>query len=221
MFLRPQSLTVPTLAHDYPEWHKGRENYALWYVEIQHPELVEYLNQLRAIFAPDLFQPNIRQFHITLFVCGFLQKETDTRLAQHKYINTYNDNFSIEQFEQQCLQLKTLNLKPFQLKIGKINSFDSALFVEVLDVKNSLSKIRQLFAEQTNEPAALNYYPHITLGLYHSKFKAEYLYEKISQIPQQIFNIEIEHLTFGFYQAKVLQGELYSDQHIQLGSSCE
>ena len=221
MFLRPQSLTVPTLAHDYPEWHKGRENYALWYIEIEHPELVEYLNKLRAIFEPDLFQPNIRQFHITLFVCGFLKKEADTILSHQKNTVIYNDDFSIEQFQQQYMQLKALNLKPIQLKIGKINSFDSALFVEVLDTENSLSNIRHLLSQQTFEPAALHYCPHITLGLYRCEFQSEYLYEKISQIPQQSFNIEIEHLTFGSYQAKVLQGVLYPNQHIQLGLGCK
>ncbi|MFX5374177.1 2'-5' RNA ligase family protein, partial [Acinetobacter baumannii] len=25
---------VPTSMRDYPEWHLGRQNYALWYLEI-------------------------------------------------------------------------------------------------------------------------------------------------------------------------------------------
>ena len=209
MFLSSQGLTIPTLAHDYPEWHHGREDYALWYVEIHHPELVNYLNQLRYFFSKELFQPNIRQFHITLFVCGFLTQH-------HK---RWNDDFQQEQFNQQTLLLEQLKIQSFRIKTGKINSFDSALFVEIDDIENSLSKIRTHFYENSQEPAALQYHPHITLGLYQAEIQAQKIFSKIEQIEQLEFEISIEHLTFGFYKAKILQGELYAQQRIVLDSN--
>ncbi len=41
---------VPTSIRDYPEWHLGRQNYALWYLEINDQKIVDYLDALRAHF---------------------------------------------------------------------------------------------------------------------------------------------------------------------------
>ncbi len=45
VFLQPHSTVVPTEARDYPEWHLGRERYALWYIEVDDPVLISYLNK--------------------------------------------------------------------------------------------------------------------------------------------------------------------------------
>ncbi|MEG0482199.1 MAG: 2'-5' RNA ligase family protein [Acinetobacter sp.] len=207
MFLQPHQLTIPTETHNYPEWHKGREEYALWYIEIDQPELIAYLNQLRQQFSNYLLQPNIRQFHITLFICGFLKQDC----AQ------LNDDFSQNQFQQQLAQLENTYFKTFKLSTGQIKSFESALFVEILDTENSLSKIRKLFSSCHQEIAALDYCSHITLGLYQAAFESEQIFEEISVIQKKTFEISINKLTFGFYKAKILQGELYPMHQYKLG----
>ena len=199
MFLQAHQLTIPTEAHDYPEWHKGREDYALWYIEIEQPELIAYLNQLRQQFSNYLLRPNMRQFHITLFICGFLKQDC----------MQLNDDFSQDQFQQQVARLENIHFKRFKLSTGQIKSFDSALFIEILDTENSLSKIRNLFSSDHQEIAALEYCPHITLGLYQAAFTAEHIFNDISVLQQKTFEISIDHLTFGFYKAKILQGKLY------------
>lgn len=203
MFLQPHQLTIPTEAHDYPEWHKGREDYALWYIEIEQPELIAYLNRLRQQFSNYLLQPNLRQFHITLLICGFLKQDC----------MQLNDDFSQDQFQQLLARLENTHFKTFKLSTGQIKSFESALFIEILDTENSLSKIRNLFSSSHQEIAALEYCPHITLGLYQAAFKAEQIFNAISALPQKTFEISIDHLTFGFYKAKILQGELYPLHH--------
>lgn len=212
VFLQPQSLTIPTENHDYPEWHKGRSHYALWYIEIDHPELLQYLYHLRQQFAPYLYQPNTRQFHITLFICGFL---IENSLSNTK-ISQFNDDFSYSQMQQQRERINASALTSFRLKTGKINSFDSALFIEIEDIENSLSKIRTQFSNHQSEIAPLNYCPHITIGLYSREFEAHQVFRKIESIEQQSFEISVNHLTFGTYQAKVLQGELSALEHFQL-----
>lgn len=203
MFLQPHQLTIPTEAHDYPEWHKGREDYALWYIEIEQPELIAYLNRLRQQFSNYLLQPNLRQFHITLLICGFLKQDC----------MQLNDDFSQDQFQQLLARLENTHFKTFKLSTGQIKSFESALFIEILDTENSLSRIRNLFSSSHQEIAALEYCPHITLGLYQAAFKAEQIFNAISALPQKTFEISIDHLTFGFYKAKILQGELYPLHH--------
>ncbi|EMC7872609.1 2'-5' RNA ligase family protein [Acinetobacter baumannii] len=205
---------VPTPIRDYPEWHLGRQNYALWYLEINDQKLVHYLDQLRAHFSEYLVEPNHRQYHITLFICGFLNHET----------KVYSDDFSLSDLEQQSEILRKENFPSFQLKIGSVDSFTSALFVEVQDTENILSKIRQKLGLISNEIAALDYYPHITLGLYKTDYSSDLILRKISELPVQYkqaeFDLKVEHLTFGYYQAQTLQGKLYPYQHLFLGDSC-
>ncbi|WP_173910546.1 2'-5' RNA ligase family protein [Acinetobacter sp. Marseille-Q1618] len=208
MLLQPLSHAIPTLSHDYAEWHQGRENYALWYIEITEPTLLKYLNRLREHFSAFLFQPNIRQFHITLFICGFLTQNNPV----------LNDDFPTLHLEQQIQEIIQQAFKSFKVSTGNIQSFDSALFVEVLDLKNSLSNIRTLLAKNHSEIAALQYLPHITLGLYNQAYSATQIFQTIENIPQKHFEINIEHLTFGYYKAKIIQGQLFAHQHIHLSS---
>lgn len=208
MLLQPLSHAIPTLSHDYAEWHQGRENYALWYIEITEPTLLKYLNRLREHFSAFLFQPNIRQFHITLFICGFLTQNNPI----------LNDDFAKLHLEQQIQEIIQQAFKSFKVSTGNIQSFDSALFVEVLDLENSLSNIRALLAKNHSEIAALQYLPHITLGLYNQAYSATQIFQTIENIPQKHFEINIEHLTFGYYKAKIIQGQLFAHQHIHLSS---
>lgn len=205
---------VPTSIRDYPEWHLGRQNYALWYLEINDQKLVDYLDRLRRHFSDFLLEPNSRQYHVTLFICGFLTDES----------KLYKDDFSFSEFEQQREILRKEDFAPFHLKIGAVDSFSSALFVEIQDAGNILSLIRQKLGMGSNEIAALDYCPHITLGLYRENYNSDLILQKISELPVQYkhaeFELKIEHLTFGYYQAQTLQGKLYPYQHLFLGDSC-
>lgn len=205
---------VPTSIRDYPEWHLGRQNYALWYLEINDQKVIDYLDALRAHFSEFLLEPNSRQYHITLFICGFLTHETEL----------YSDDFSLSELEQQREILRKENFPSFQLKIGSVDSFSSALFVQIQDTKNILSQIRQKLGLVSNEIAALEYCPHITLGLYKKEYSSDLILRKNFQLPVQYkhaeFDLKVEHLTFGYYQAQTLQGKLYPSQHLFLGDSC-
>lgn len=199
---------------DYPEWHLGREHYALWYVDIHSPELIAYLDVLRLHFSDFLLQPNVRQYHITLFVCGFLTKQT----------TTYNDDFHIDEVEQHVHALQQKPLHSFQLKLGAIDSFNTALFVHVEDAEQRLTQIKNQLGQLSQEIApAASYCPHITLGLYQRTFNSNLLLQRIDELPTQYQNLELEidvkQLTFGYYQAHVLQGKLMPYRQIVLGDA--
>lgn len=207
MFLQPASNVIATTARDYPEWHHGRNNFALWYIEIDNIHLINHLNHLRNLFSDLLYQPNTRQFHISLFICGFL---TDGA-------KFFDDDFEQKQLQQQRFKLKNSALTSFKLKTKQVNSFSSALFVEVEDPSGSLNKIREILIEDANEIAALNYCPHITLGLYHSDTESDVVLKRIEQVENINFSVEINEIIFGTYQANTLQGPLFPKDHIQLG----
>jgi 2'-5' RNA ligase len=218
---------VPTLAQDYPEWHKGRSAFSLWYLELHSPELLAYLAQLRADFADILFQPNTRQFHITLFICGFLNSEisspsvqnpeTQTSETPNSAIQYSYDDFSLQNFHAQLQQLQALELRPFKLKTGKINSFESALFIEIEDAEGDLNRIRQQLYQCSDEIAPLQYCPHITIGLYGRTLDSDEVFSRIQAIEQRSFEFEVRQLTFGRYTAQQLQGELSALHQFHLG----
>ncbi|MDM1487654.1 2'-5' RNA ligase family protein [Acinetobacter towneri] len=208
VFIQANQFVIPTQQHDYPEWHRGREHYALWYLSIEHPALVQYLEQLKQQFSDLLLTPNTRQFHITLYICGFS--------AEKKH---WDDDFVEHQFQRQLQALQHLQLQPFQLQIGGINSFNSALFVDVQDHAQQLCRIRQALSTAGAEIAALQYHPHITLGLYQAEHSTNHILERIQNTAVQHFDLNIRHLNFGYYQAKTLQGPLFSSYQFPLGAS--
>ena len=208
MYLVSGQQTLPTENRDYCEWHQHRQHYALWYLEIDQPELIEYLDQIKLQFQDELYAPNLRQYHITLFICGFLteQKQLD-------------DDFLKSELQAQLTLLFKENLKQFRLKTGAVNSFESALFVEVEDGTNCLNQIRAVFQRYNVEIAALEYCPHITLGLYRKVIASDFILHKIQSLSQCSFELNVERLTFGYFQAHELQGRLFPLQQFNLEKS--
>nr|WP_284711533.1 2'-5' RNA ligase family protein [Acinetobacter modestus] len=198
---------IATEIRDYPEWHKGRSDYGLWYIEIDQPELIQYLDEIQAQFSDLLLPAHQRQYHITLFVCGFLQPSA----------HQYDDDFQIQQLQYQIKSLEALQLTTFELEIRQIDSFSSALFLHIKDQDHVLAQIRQQFARVSGEIAALEYCPHITLGLYREAWLSDIVLERIQQLSVKTINIEVKKLTFGYYKAQILQGFLYPCQQIELG----
>ncbi|WP_171293665.1 2'-5' RNA ligase family protein [Acinetobacter haemolyticus] len=207
MLLQASTKLIATANHDYPEWHRGRCNYGLWYIQINQPELISYLNHLQQQFSDLLITPNIRQYHITLFVAGFLTEKP----AHH------NDDFEIIQINQQIEKLKALQLSDFDLELSHIDSFSSALFVNISDPQNTLDKIRKTLYQVADEIAAPTYYPHITLGLYREAWPSVLILERIQTLSSQKFKVQVNQLTFGYYNAQILQGLLYPYHQVQLG----
>lgn len=207
MLLQADTQLIATAIRDYSEWHKGRSDYGLWYIEIDQPELIQYLDEIQAQFSDLLLPAQQRQYHITLFVCGFLQPA----------VKQYDDDFQIQQLQQQIKLIETLQLKPFELEITQIDSFSSALFLQIQDQQGVLAQIRQQFAHLSEEIAALEYCPHITLGLYGEAWPGDRVLQRIQQLSLKTMKIQVKILTFGYYKAQILQGLLYPYQQIELG----
>lgn len=208
MYLVSGQKTLPTENRDYCEWHQHRPHYALWYLEIDQPELIEYLDQIKQHFQEELYTPNLRQYHITLFICGFL--------TERKQLN---DDFLESDLQCHLTALFNEHLKQLSLKTGAVNSFESALFVEIEDCSSQLNQIRDVFKRYNIEIAALEYCPHITLGLYEKAVSSDLIHSKIQSLPQKSFEFNVDRLTFGYFQAHELQGQLCPLEHFHLEQS--
>lgn len=197
MFIQANRPVMALENRDYPEWHLGRRNFALWYIELEAPPLRDYCQQMREKWRDFLVADYQRQFHITLFVNGFLKIE-----KQH------DDDFSLCQMYEQIEKLQQLKLQPFKLDITAINSFTSSLFLSIEDQSGQLKRIRDICATTQHEIAALDYYAHITLGFYRQAFLGSEILAHLQHCAWQKQSIYVEQIRFGVYDAQVLQGRL-------------
>ncbi|MDQ8935559.1 2'-5' RNA ligase family protein [Acinetobacter rudis] len=205
VFLTAQQTTLATTQSDYPEWHLNRKKYALWYLQLEQQDCIDYCQQLSQHFSDFIIQPMQRQYHITIFVCGFLGQQ-----------QVYNDDFSHEQFIQQRKKIAQLNLSPIVLNTANVRSFRSSLFVEIEDSKQILQQLRQQMGLYAQEIRAQYYVPHLSLGIYNNSYSYAQIQAAIDALEQRSFVLTFKQLHFGYYQAQCLQGPLYAEHTLQL-----
>lgn len=196
-FLLPNERVFPFIQQDYPDWHKGRQQFGLWYIEINSPIIVDYCQRIQKQFD-NFLQPNYqRQFHITLFINGFWVKNKQL-----------SDEFDKNQLDLHIQALTSLQLSTFDLTLNKINSFKNVLLIHIDDNNHQLVKIRQILQLFSDEISPTSYYPHITLGFYQQNFLGQKIFDKIRQINLQNLEFTVDKLIFGTYQSQELQGKL-------------
>ena len=196
------SETIVTQQRDYPEWHKGRSRYAIWMIPIDCPRVLAYLDQATRQLA-DLLHPSRRQPHITLFVCGFEQER-----------QVHNDDFTAAQLQQQIAALRALPL-PATLQIGRPDSFSSAAYLSVTDPDGCLHDWRAVLADSCSEIRPLAYVPHITLGLYRQRIKADELQGRLAEIhyPAELI-LPVNRLEYVTYSSADMFGLLECQQTV-------
>jgi 2'-5' RNA ligase len=151
--------TLAAKQRNFPEWHKGRQRYYVWCIDVDSSEVLDRFIAAKHQYSHFIVQPYERQAHVTIAAAGFLVPNS-----------LYNDDISIQYIEQKMARIKSARLSPFTLKVGGVNSFQSALFLEVMDSENGLQKLRQLILEDKMDFRSADYVPHITLGVYNNMY---------------------------------------------------
>lgn len=189
--------TVTALNHqDYVDWHKHRPHFCLWYIEIDDKDILQYCQIKQAEFAQFLVPNYQRPFHITLFVNGFWQNS-----------KVYDDDFIQNNLDRQVATLQSLNLKPFALNLTHLHSFDNCLSIKIADNDN-LTLIRKHLKTTHHEISPSVYLPHITLGFYRQNFLKKTILNEIDNKGFENVSFNVHKLTFGYYHAVELQGNL-------------
>ena len=189
--------TLPQEDRDYPEWHQGRTHYGVWLIDADVGAVRERITQAQAHLAP-LLVHHQRQPHITLFVCGFIAD-----------VVAHGDDFTPAMLAAQQAALQALQIKPFTLQIGAIDSFDSAVFLRVDDPDNGLAPLRHALGQGTREIRQSTYVPHLTVGLYSGAFDKAVVAGKLHSFAHHIpIPLRVERIHFARYEARVLGGPL-------------
>jgi len=189
--------TVPSVALDYPECHRGRKDYALWLIELGNDEVNKKVHAAREHLAEFLLKPYQRQPHITLFICGFL---ADTP--------RFKDDYGWEQLRVHTQLLKDSKVKPFSIEIGKLNSFATSPFLEVDDSEGGIHRVRSLLSTAAKEIGRSAFMPHLTVGLYSGAFSSTVVGRRISTFSSEPVRFKVERITFASYQAREIAGPL-------------
>lgn len=145
---------------DFVEWHKGRERYAIWAIEINDEEWIGDLLKARDYLGEYLLQGRHRVAHITLFACGFFEENSVL-------------------IESQMLAIKQAELKSFNIGLSELDSFLSAPYFSISDETNSIKNIRDVLEKHILEDRSRVYAPHMTVGLYDDAYSTVLLSEKI------------------------------------------
>jgi len=189
--------TFPAEIRDFPEWHHGRETYAVWVLRVEEPSILGKFKSAREHLNGYLIEPYQRQPHITLFVCGFLVDAP-----------RYNDDFTSAQLQAQLKVVEQACIQPFEIEIGGINSFASAPFLEVYDPDSGIPRLREMLARGGKEFRTTPYRPHLTLGLYADAFDSRDVTNHMAEFPPASTSWKVESITLATYQAREIAGPL-------------
>jgi 2'-5' RNA ligase len=190
--------TIAAENRDFPEWHHGRESYAVWVLRAENEAIQEKFKAARGHLADFLLEPYRRQPHITLFVCGFLVDEPQ-----------YNDDFTPAQLGTQMNALENTNIQPFEIEISGLNSFASAPYLEVHDPAGGIARLRDILSRGAREFRTAPYTPHLTVGLYADAFPSEEVLGKLASFSTEPIMWKVEQITLATYRANEFAGELF------------
>lgn len=203
----PFSETVVAQPRDYPEWHKGRDRYAIWMLPIDCPQVLGYMAEVTEQLA-DLLHPTRRQPHLTVFVCGFEQPG-----------RVHDDDFTAAQLQQQIEAVRGLQQSSCTLQIGRPDSFSSAAYLSVTDPDGYLDTWRGALAGGCTEIRFGPYVPHITLGLYRQQISARVLQQRLDRVPDPPkLHMPVERLEYASYSSADMFGPLRCQQAIRFQS---
>lgn len=196
--------TLACSRRDYPEWHKGRQHYAVWLLEIEQEDVLQRLHQARHHLGSWLLDSR-RQPHITLAVAGFLVDQP-----------RYNDDACPQHLAAQCRKLREQPPHALSLKIGGLDSFASAAFLEVGDPKQHLPGLRQRLAHGDDFRDS-PYLPHLTVGLYRKRLQAAQVQAKLRSFPStEPLHLYCKSISLCRYRADRVQGPLHCIERFPL-----
>lgn len=206
-FLNGQPNPLPTLASNYPEWHRGRSRFAVWLVLLEQEVLRLYCAQLRHALGDLLWPAAQRALHVTVQAVGF-----------PALFPRFDDDVSPAQLQVQAASLA--GLPPFMLEVGAINSFHSALYLSVTDSEDGLAQARARLAQGAPEVAGGGYVPHVTLGVYRPEaqaLSAQVLWRRLQALPLlPPLRVRVRELVLAEYDSGVLHGALSVRQRVAL-----
>lgn len=188
-------LTLPSVARDFVEWHRGRSCYAVWAIDVDGPGLAARGQRLRGHFARQLLPAYHRQPHVTLSLCGFPSPRP-----------VLGDDYGCAALAAQVASLLVVGLPPFVIEIGQVASFTSAAYFSVADPQGGIAAVRRALQPTGDSPGV----PHVTFGLYRQALPLARLVREMRWVDGGgVLRLEIDRLSLMTYRAAQIGGPLH------------
>ncbi len=197
--------TFASLPGDFSFWHKNREKYTVWALEITDSQLEERLKQARSTLSGFLIEDYNRHPHITISQCGFL--------CQQKKLQ---DDYDQTMFWQDVEKLQQLSEQTIRLQIsGLLTSWAIAPFFPALDHMGDLKRFNQLLTRTPDDNYSFT--PHITIGLYADAWPTTSIYHALTtSAPLPPLNFEIGTIKMFSYHPSLIGGDLTEEASFNL-----
>lgn len=151
----PEARTQPSIRRDFVEWHRGRQPYVFWALDVDVPAVADDVARHARLLGDALLEGYCRQPHVTLDVCGFPSRRP-----------LYDDEFGPALLARQLAALRLARPEPFSIEIGEADSFLSAPYLTVRDTEGGIGALRRCLAIDGAHRLLGDYVPHVTIGLY-------------------------------------------------------
>lgn len=188
------------------DWHRGRRRYAAWVVDLESPELRRQVEVLHDCFRGQLLTPYRRQLHLTLAVAGFVADE-----------RCYEDDYPACLRSRHLSDLDALDQKAFSLFIRGLDSFETALYLPVVEGHAAIMALRRVLLPDWGEGRTSPYVPHVTVGLYNQAVTLPDIRRQLATVPAVNLRVPIHAIQLVEYDAWELGGPLSVLTQIELG----
>lgn len=204
----PSGTTQPSIRRDFVEWHRGRQPYAFWGLDVDMPVVSVRIAACAAHLGEWLLDGYARQPHVTLDLCGFPNLQLSSA-----------DEFGPELLAHQVAALRSAGPAPFAIEIGDPDSFQSAPYLAVRDPAGGIAALRRCLAIDGEHRLFGDYVPHVTLGLYAQAVPFAVVLERLlaCRMPEPLL-CQIDRLSLMAYDPAEIGGRLIALADYQLAS---
>lgn len=198
-FIR-RATTQKSEDRDFTEWHRGRQRYLVWAIQVEDSGWQQCLQQARLALGDILLPGEARCAHITLYAAGFACDESTRSLV-----------------ETQKQRLQQSRFERFELQLGPLNSFSSAVYYSLIDKNGNLMKLHHQLQLHQEEERSEPYTPHMTVGLYNDAYPVTQVIQQLGRLELKPFSrMQVRRLSLMSYDTRSVFSPLICEQQIEL-----
>ena len=189
-------------------WRRGRQRYWVWALEIDNPDVLNVWQACRRQLDTWLLPGYRRQPHITLAVAGFPGPDG---------VNDSSDCFTPAQLAACEKRLQSVAMAPFELRLGRVNSFAAAPFLEIVDAGGHLQALRERVVTHDTDFRDEPWVPHLTLGYYRDTYAPTELLPALTGCPTDVgLTLRVTGIVLMSYSARDIAGALSAEKRYPL-----
>lgn len=201
--------TYANRPRDFSGWHRGRNRYGVWVIELDSRAIAVRTRKLAAALSRYLIAGYRRQPHVTVFAAGFPCTWP-----------SIPGDIAWAEVQAQARALRHEGPGPFTLRVGPLASLHGAPCLPAEPVA-PLLQLRRVIEGFRREERSVPYRPHLTIGLYAGAYRTAKLARRLRRMGQQhrSVSIRVDSISFMTFDTRSIRGTLRRELSIPLGET--